>query len=161
MWLWLPMRLSSCNADKFQFIEQTRRGFAIAAQSRARLGQIHPVPLKKDRTGSFFFTRHVLAGSNPLEKCKIKAPCFAWCSYLGDPSGILCALAFSDRPRRLLKIHRTRAPQVDLILKSPASTKICLRQIFFFLVNDQQKRHPLDVSFVGKCYPFRCRLKKA
>ena len=58
--------VSEIRIDKFQFIEQIRRGFAIAAQSRARLGQTRPVPLKKDRTGSFFFTRHALAGSNPL-----------------------------------------------------------------------------------------------
>jgi len=35
---------------------------------------------------------------------------------------ILCALVFSDRPRRFLKILRARAPQVDLLLKSPAPT---------------------------------------
>ena len=26
MWLWLPMRLSSCNTDKFQFVERLGRG---------------------------------------------------------------------------------------------------------------------------------------
>lgn len=33
----------------------TRRGFAIAAQSRARLEQTHPIPLKKAAQGLFSF----------------------------------------------------------------------------------------------------------
>ena len=64
-----------------------------------------------------------------------------------SPDPILCALGFSDRPRRLLKTHRARAPQVDLILKSPAPTNICTRQNVLPLRRDQKEKHPSSWVF--------------
>ena len=45
-----------------------------------------------------------------------------WRKFRMYEGGILCALQSAERPRRWRHIVRARAPQVDLILSSPAPT---------------------------------------